>query len=78
MKKLSLDPLESGWIWCLECGRWDEADPTCPACDGLGIVVGPPEDGMEIARMFAGRTDMGPLAPESYGLQLIRHANDYQ
>jgi hypothetical protein len=77
MSTTPFDPLTAGWVRCPKCWgiqffRW------CDWCDGLGIVVGPPEDGLEIARMFAGRTDLGPIAPGSYGLTLLRHANAYK
>jgi hypothetical protein len=84
LEKPPFDPLKAGWIPCPVCQNHESSfegsffSYRCPGCDGLGIVVGPPKDGLEIARMFAGRTDLGPLAPGSYGLALIRHANAYR
>jgi hypothetical protein len=58
--KPPFDPLTAGWVTCSMCGGTKEREePYCPYplpctyCNGLGIVVGPPEDGIEMIEFVA-------------------------
>lgn len=49
----------AGWVTCAKCkgdgyffGLCGRAMQECMACDGLGIVVGPPEDGISFVAYF--------------------------
>jgi hypothetical protein len=53
--KPPFDPLKSGWETCGYCfdGKWGYNNRECEHCDGLGIVVGPPRDGVLLAGYLA-------------------------
>jgi hypothetical protein len=52
--KPPFDPLKAGWIPCPTCENHESSfegsffSYRCPGCDGLGIVVGPPSDGLRM------------------------------
>lgn len=56
-EKPPFDPLTAGWIKCPRCqgGSWYHGDEpaACPSCEGEGIVVGPPRDGITLAPYIA-------------------------
>lgn len=53
--KPPFDPLKAGWVTCPKCQgyRWYHHGH-CTHCDGEGVVVGPPADGINLAPLAAG------------------------
>jgi hypothetical protein len=69
------DPLKSGWETCGYCfdGTWGYNNRECEHCDGLGIVVGPPRDGIHLVELRAsGHRPFWKLSED-----LIRQANAF-
>ena len=72
--KPPFDPLTAGWVECEWC---PEPRRGCEYCDGLGIVVGPPEDGIEF--MVLARLQVAHGEPISiHWPGLISLANAYK
>jgi hypothetical protein len=79
--KPPFDPLAAGWRGCRTCAGKGEVGfmEPCGSCDGLGIVVGPPEDGLEIARSLHISMDSEAKFPIPDSIMpLVRRANDYR
>ncbi len=75
--KPPFDPLKAGWIPCDSCNGHPTGalGDACEWCDGLGIVVGPPRDGLEIVRMAAHKFAPYPIEDGSLLASRIREAN---
>ena len=80
------DPLKAGWVKCRSCDGWGESDPghpcsrpgDCSTCDGLGIVVGPPEDGLFLAPQLKAHFLDQPIEPETFMHRMILKANTHK
>jgi hypothetical protein len=84
--KPPFDPLKAGWVMCAcrcHLSEWitmDHRHDQCPSCDGLGIAVGPPEDGLEIAVLTRKDFHPGcdPLTKQPKIMALIDQANAFR
>ena len=57
MATTPFDPLKAGWRLCGYCQGYAYLhEGPCRSCDGLGIVVTPPEDGIPLSYFFAGKS----------------------
>jgi hypothetical protein len=69
--KPPFDPLNAGWVMCAcrchqsEFVRGHRHDE-CPTCEGLGIVVAPPRDGMSVSYFLERRKTWGKREWRAY------------